>query len=748
MLATIRTNWIKPWLETDLYQQARVELQLSDRRDAVQPRIRRYSHTSTETGHEIARDKPIEEIFDEHGGQLLILGEPGTDKSTKLIELAKALLDGAADDSTKPIPVILNLSSWTEWTKKAKQAPLGEWIQSELVRLYGVSRPRAKQWVEGEEVVPLLDALDEVAAEQQSACVEAINSCRRQRGLQPMAVCCRREEYRKLPAPLDLASGIEVEPLGRADVETYLDKHVSKLQRVREALRDDPQLWDLMNTPLMLTVLFLASSVEADEARSEPDPRRRLYLRFFRKIFSGPRSRRFGEKRSLRWLGWLAAQLLNRDQTLFALENLDFPWLPSQRDERAGSMISGLLGGLGVGLGGGLFFGWYFGLVGGLLFGLGVGLVGGLADRLFLLFELVGGLRVKLVGGLIGGLGGGLIGGLIGGLEGGLDGALGGGLGAGLGIGVGWANSAVDQVDALSINLRRVAQALSRGLIGGLVGGLVFVLFGAQIEGPIDRLFGGFFFGLVGGLYFGLVVGLGVSKKSHDPVDVLSIDLRRLPQTLFFALFLGLVVALVVGLIFGLVFALVGGLTGALVFGLVFGLDEILRERPAAMSKRSAPNEGTARSLRYAAYISSAGVVLAIATAWLSSTLGEGALPEAIRQLGPAMVAVVVIVLAMGKGGSFVAYHWAVRFQLQRLDLAPRNYVNFLDEAAALLFLRKTGGAYQFFHVTFRDFVAETYGAEWLAKDHPLRTRGPTQSPQPPETPENRNSPNSVTDKL
>ena len=561
MLATIRTNWIKPWLETDLYQQARVELQLSDRRDAVQPRIRRYSHTSTETGHEIARDKPIEEIFDEHGGQLLILGEPGTGKSTKLIELAKALLDGAADDSTKPIPVILNLSSWTEWTKKAKQAPLGEWIQSELVRLYGVSRPRAKQWVEGEEVVPLLDALDEVAAEQQSACVEAINSCRRQRGLQPMAVCCRREEYRKLPAPLDLASGIEVEPLGRADVETYLDKHVSKLQRVREALRDDPQLWDLMNTPLMLTVLFLASSVEADEARSEPDSRRRLYLRFFRKIFSGPRSRRFGEKRSLRWLGWLAAQLLNRDQTLFALENLDFPWLPSQRDERAGSMISGLLGGLGVGLGGGLFFGWYF----------------------------------------------------------------------------------------------------------GLVGGLVFVLFGAQIEGPIDRLFGGFFFGLVGGLYFGLVVGLGVSKKSHDPVDVLSIDLRRLPQTLFFALFLGLVVALVVGL----VFALVGGLIGALVFGLVFGLDEILRERPAAMSKRSAPNEGTARSLRYAAYISSAGVVLAIATAWLSSTLGEGALPEAIRQLEPAMVAVVVIVLAMGKGGSFVAYHWAVRFQLQRLDLAP-----------------------------------------------------------------------------
>lgn len=306
MLAKIQANWIKPWLESDLYQKARVELKLTGRDDAVQTRIRRYNQTGGDHDAEIPSDKPIEAIFDEAAGQLLILGDPGTGKSTKLIELAQALLKSAAAAPTKPIPVILNLSSWTEWTKKAKQAPLGEWIPSELVRLYGVSRPRAKQWVEGEEIVPLLDGLDEVAAEHRAACVEAINTCRRQRGLQPMAVCCRREEYRKLPAPLDLEGGIEVEPLRRVEVETYLDKHGSKLQRVREALRDDPQLWDLMNTPLMLTVLFLASGVEGAEARSEPDPRRRLYLRFVSKMFDGPRNRHFGEKkRSAGSAGWL-----------------------------------------------------------------------------------------------------------------------------------------------------------------------------------------------------------------------------------------------------------------------------------------------------------------------------------------------------------------------------------------------------------------------------------------------------------
>ncbi len=139
-----------------------------------------------------------------------------------------------------------------------------------MVRLYGVSRPRARQWVEDEHVVPLLDGLDEVAAERRIACVETINTCRRRRGLQPMVVCCRLEEYRKLPAPLDLAGAVAVEPLRRDEVESYLDKHGSKLQRVRDALRNDAELWDLMNTPLMLTVLFLASGVKGDEARSEP----------------------------------------------------------------------------------------------------------------------------------------------------------------------------------------------------------------------------------------------------------------------------------------------------------------------------------------------------------------------------------------------------------------------------------------------------------------------------------------------
>jgi hypothetical protein len=250
------------------------------------------------------------------------------------------------------------------------------------------------------------------------------------------------------------------------------------------------------------------------------------------------------------------------------------------------------------------------------------------------------------------------------------------------------------------------------GLIGGLSGGLLFGLGVGLVGGLTDRLIGGGFFGLSpqlwGGAFFGLVVGLGVPMTSHDPVDTLDIDMRRLPK----ALIVGLLFGLVGGLLFGLIGALIGGLGGLLVGTLVFGLDEILR---SAVNDRSAANEGTQRSLSYAAMISGVGVILASITARLIYVLGVHALPDNIRpafELVPAMVALVVVVLAMVKGGSFVAYHWGARAQLWLLDLVPLRYVRFLDDADAMGFLKKKGGAYEFRHPTIRDFVSQTFGRE------------------------------------
>jgi hypothetical protein len=93
--------------------------------------------------------------------------------------------------------------------------------------------------------------------------------------------------------------------------------------------------------------------------------------------------------------------------------------------------------------------------------------------------------------------------------------------------------------------------------------------------------------------------------------------------------------------------------------------------------------------------------------------LDTGDLPVVSTSLA-ALVVVASTMLALRMGGAFFLMHWTVRRQLRRLDLAPLAYVAFLDEAADLLLLRKIGGSYQFFHETFRNFMAEAYDGEWF----------------------------------
>ena len=59
-------------------------------------------------------DQKIVDVFDEVKGALLILGEPGSGKTTTLLELARDLIARAEKDSTLPVPVVFNLSSWVE----------------------------------------------------------------------------------------------------------------------------------------------------------------------------------------------------------------------------------------------------------------------------------------------------------------------------------------------------------------------------------------------------------------------------------------------------------------------------------------------------------------------------------------------------------------------------------------------------------------------------------------------------------
>jgi eukaryotic-like serine/threonine-protein kinase len=182
---------------------------------------------------------------------LLILGEPGSGKTTTLLDPARIHLERTREDIKERVPVIINLSSW-------KKEPIAEWISHELSEKYRVPRKIARFWLQRGYLLPLLDGLDEIEITKQPDCVNAINAFVEEFHPSGLVVCCRLNEYRWLPKRLKLNGAICIEPLSSEEVSKYLDAGGSKLPGLREAIDTDPVLHELAQTPLMLSIMSLA----------------------------------------------------------------------------------------------------------------------------------------------------------------------------------------------------------------------------------------------------------------------------------------------------------------------------------------------------------------------------------------------------------------------------------------------------------------------------------------------------------
>src|SRR5260221_2632661 len=132
-------------------------------------------------------------VFDRLNGKLLILGEPGSGKTTCMLDLARDLLNRAEADPEHPIPVMFNLSSWSE-----QQKPLAEWLVDELGGKYQVPQKIAQDWMDRDALLLLLDGFDEVARERRGACAAAINSFRQTHGFVDMVVCSPTAAYQPM----------------------------------------------------------------------------------------------------------------------------------------------------------------------------------------------------------------------------------------------------------------------------------------------------------------------------------------------------------------------------------------------------------------------------------------------------------------------------------------------------------------------------------------------------------------------
>lgn len=281
LLERLRKTWIEGVLERSLYHHARLELGLKVSSDTIHPwEIRAVKGQEQVT---LPPGTPVIQRFDGLGvgGSMVILGEPGSGKTTTLLELARDLLVRAEGDADASLPVVLHLAGWNRgyrpkrkvlWFEVPETPPqsLADWVIGELKESpllgelagkdYRVDSRVGQWWLREEgRLVLLLDGLDEVAENQREACAKAINEFRQDRafGNVEVVVCCRVNDYRALETKLNLDEALLIQPLTLEQIEDYLVQAKVDLPEIRSLLSSE-DLHELAKQPLTLWILALA----------------------------------------------------------------------------------------------------------------------------------------------------------------------------------------------------------------------------------------------------------------------------------------------------------------------------------------------------------------------------------------------------------------------------------------------------------------------------------------------------------
>lgn len=596
------------------------------------------------------------EIFREADRALLILGYPGSGKTTALISLAQEMIELARADGTKPIPVILDLASWARMP-----LDITDWVVEELAAKYQMPRRFGRQWVAANELVLLLDGLDTLPLANRRSCIQAINDFRESNGLTGIVVCSRTVEYEEAGRLLNLNNAIVLFPLDDAQLAQFLAQEGSDLAGLSAALESSPDLFEMAHNPLMLNIMTAVFAGGPDElSRDMAEKEVTLEL-----LFDAYVARMFGQhvmhvrydrRRTLAWLSWLAGGMASHNQTIFLIEQLQPSWLPDRRWRRLYMLLSGAI----------------------------TGLAGGLI--MWLLWRLLRHTLPQLpsptsetISGLLGISTAAsepltiLLGNLVLGLL----------LGSTLMI---LFEARITQpLEAASVNRQRWRQVVLAGLETGLVTMLFVLLFSDPLLALAWGVAEGFMYAAAARYVFGWSYQTEVRT-----VEALGWSWSNALK--------GVLVGLGLAIISELIETLLYGYNGAertlltlVIAGFILGG---LRGRSA--EKKSRPNQGVWLSLRNALV---AALVLSLTMAALAWIIRD---PLYAWQIG--LLSAVIAAAIMG--GTVFVKHFLLRAMFRSQGTVPWRYADFLDYASQLVLLRKVGNGYIFIHGLLQSYFA------------------------------------------
>ncbi len=327
LLNKVNNYWVKGVLEKALHNQVLIELGLEERPDAI-------AHPWNLLDNEqqpLPQNTKIIEVFGSmgEGRSLLILGDPGSGKTTSLLELTRDLIARAQASINHLIPVVFNLSSW----KIGKQA-IADWLVEELNTKYQVPKKMGQFWIRKQQLILLLDGLDEVRSELREECLAALNAFYQEYSPE-IVVCSRSKDYEALSNRLNFQSAVYLRSLTLEQVYDYLNIVSYELRGLKALIKEDTALQELAKSPLMLNIMILTYQGVAIEDLPKTtivkERRQQLFDAYIEQMFKHRESnQQYKKKQATHWLTWLAQQMKQESQTIFLIERMQPNCLQNQ----------------------------------------------------------------------------------------------------------------------------------------------------------------------------------------------------------------------------------------------------------------------------------------------------------------------------------------------------------------------------------------------------------------------------------
>jgi hypothetical protein len=349
LLEKVEQLWIRDALHRSLQQAVLLDVGLDSQPDALADRFDDWGSGRLER---LGASEPLPSgtaLLDLLGQAVhhrcLLIGEPGSGKTTHLLQLAEDLIDEARAGPPAAIPVVLLLSRWAH-----AYPDLQSWLCAEIGERYDIVPSQVGEWLVTGSVTLLLDGLDEVGPGHRNECIQAVNAFCRDPSYAGtgLVLACRTHDYEVLEKRLRFDVAVRVRPLSTDQVDRALNTAGPDFDGLRQSLVIDSALRDLLTTPLMLGVAVLAyrgaPAATPVPAGRPGELRELMYGEFVRRMLSRDRSLRdsragaagrapFDPQHTYVSLVWLAKMMLAQQQTVFYPDWLTPAWLPQRNTD-------------------------------------------------------------------------------------------------------------------------------------------------------------------------------------------------------------------------------------------------------------------------------------------------------------------------------------------------------------------------------------------------------------------------------